>query len=250
MFYSDDPQDALSQARKQPQQARRSKSLFSSFARSGNSEAGHLPVRLLWAVILVSPLLICAIIFLSIMFSTYNTQLAIREPADELTFYIGEIVAVGAIILASVAVGLLGVFKMKLRKVFYGTGIVLFIALMVIFESFISSSNTVYAIQPHLEITRAGFSPAQMSIFTDDKLLISNAPDNVAQILSVSSSTNSGGIPAQLLHPGLTLQPGQSVDVTFSSGGTFTLSSSTIPGLTLTITVIETSNNGFDNFFQ
>jgi hypothetical protein len=60
------------------------------------------------------------------------------------------------------------------------------------------------------------------------------------------------GIPGQLLRPGLTLQPGQSANVLFSNAGTFLLSRSTTPGLTLTITVIETSSNDGSNtdFFQ
>jgi hypothetical protein len=52
--------------------------------------------------------------------------------------------------------------------ILYGAGAVLFILLMVVFESFILSSNTVYTMQPHLEITQTGFSPTQMNIFTGD----------------------------------------------------------------------------------
>ncbi len=247
MSYSDDPQGALSQAQKR--QAGRSKSPLSFFARSDKSDARPLPVRLLWAAILISPLLICSIIFLNIMLSTYNTQLALREPTDELTLYIGEIGAAGTIILVSITIGLLGVFKTRLRSIFYVTGVVTFIVLIIIFEIFIVSSNTVYTIQPHLEIMHSGFSPEQMSVFTDDKLRMSNAPGNAAQTLFASPLTNAGEIPTLLRRPGLTLQPGQSVDVTFSSEGRYMLSSSTIPGLTLIITVIETSNYGSDYFF-
>jgi hypothetical protein len=249
MFYSNDPQDSSPQAGKQKTRPR---SLFiSSFGGQRDSISLPLRKRILWAVIIISPLLLCSIIFLSLMFSTYNTQIAMRLPVDELTIYIGEMFTVGAIILATIVLGLLGVFKMKWRRFLYGAGVILFIALMIVYESFISSSNTIYSMQPHLEITQTGFSPAQMSIFTDDNLQISNTSDNVAQTLFVSSSTNSRGIPAQLLRPGLTLQPGQSVNLPFSSEGTFVLTSSTTPGLTLTITVTETSSGGgFNDFSQ
>ncbi|HEY0757388.1 MAG TPA: hypothetical protein VGD98_25775 [Ktedonobacteraceae bacterium] len=215
-----------------------------------NSESPSLLARSFWATLAAGPLLICALIFLMVMISIYNTQIAIRLPTDELKLYITEMVAVGAIMLACIVLALLGIFALKQKRKIglYAAGVVLFIVLFIIFESFISASTTVYAIQPHLEVTRAGFSPAQMSIFTDDKLHISNASDNGAQTLYVSAATSTSAIPTQLRQPDLTLQPGQSVDVVFSSGGRFTLVTATTPHLTLTITVVEVNSNGFDVF--
>jgi plastocyanin len=108
---------------------------------------------------------------------------------------------------------------------------------MIVFEYFIASSNTIYAMPAHLEITRTGFSPVVMSISASDQLRLSNTSDDVPQTFYVSSATSAQGTPDQLLRPGLTLQPGQSVNVAFSHEGTFTITSAGNPAMTVTITV-------------
>ena len=93
---------------------------------------------------------------------------------------------------------------------------------------------------PEVDLTAHGFSQTSISIAEGDTVHFVDPSTGVAQMLCLGQDkvcSRYSFDPPDLKGPGLQIAPGQSKDVVFALEGTYHVTSTTMPGLNLTITV-------------
>lgn len=93
---------------------------------------------------------------------------------------------------------------------------------------------------PEIDLTAHGFSQTSISIAEGDTVHFVNPSAGVAQVLCLGQDrvcSRYSFDPPDLKGPGLQIAPGQSKDVAFTLEGTYHVTSTTMPGMNLTITV-------------
>ena len=93
---------------------------------------------------------------------------------------------------------------------------------------------------PEIDLTAHGFSQTSISIAEGDTVHFVNPSTGVAQVLCLGQDrvcSRYSFDPPDLKGPGLHIAPGQSKDVAFTLEGTYHVTSTTMPGMNLTITV-------------
>jgi plastocyanin len=93
---------------------------------------------------------------------------------------------------------------------------------------------------PEVDLTAHGFSQSSITIVEGDTVHFVNPSGGVTQKLCLGENkvcSRYGIDPPDLKGPGLQIAPGQSKDVVFTLEGTYHVTSTTLPGMNLTITV-------------
>ena len=93
---------------------------------------------------------------------------------------------------------------------------------------------------PEIDLTPHGFSQTSLSIAEGDTVHFVNTSTGVAQMLCLGQDrvcSRYSFDPPDLKGPGLQIAPGQSKNVAFTLEGTYHVTSTTMPGMNLTITV-------------
>lgn len=93
---------------------------------------------------------------------------------------------------------------------------------------------------PEVDLTPRGFSQTSITIVEGDTVHFVNPSSGVTQMLCLGQNKLCSRYaidPPVLRGPGLSIAPGQSKDVVFTLEGTYHVTSTTMPGLNLTITV-------------
>jgi hypothetical protein len=155
------------------------------------------------------------------------------------------ILGVTGIVLVIIVIALTRVFRGtilgqllgRLSAVMVGVGIIVFL-LWITF------------LNPHIGMTRTGFTTSYVSIFTSNKVTFENPANGVTQILCIGSNQQcepaaTAGGPAQL-DQGLVIRPGQSVNVEFDDSGDYYITSKNTPHMNLKVTVNEIDDGGGD----
>lgn len=92
---------------------------------------------------------------------------------------------------------------------------------------------------PEVDITANGFSQQNITIMEGDTIHFVNSSSGITQTLCLGQDQvcSSAFDPPELKSPGLRIAPGQSKDVVFTLEGTYDVTSTTAPGMNLTVTV-------------
>ncbi|HJT57862.1 MAG TPA: hypothetical protein VJ761_15275 [Ktedonobacteraceae bacterium] len=93
---------------------------------------------------------------------------------------------------------------------------------------------------PEVDLTAHGFSQASITIVEGDTVHFVNSSTGTTQMLCLGEDKVCSRYaidPPALRGPGLQIAPGQTKDVVFTLEGTYQVTSTTIPGMNLTITV-------------
>lgn len=93
---------------------------------------------------------------------------------------------------------------------------------------------------PEVDLTTHGFSQASITIMEGDTVHFVNPSSGVTQMLCLGQDkvcSRYAFDPPALKGPGLKIAPGQSEDVVFTLEGTYQVTSTTMPGMNLTVTV-------------
>ena len=103
-------------------------------------------------------------------------------------------------------------------------------------------------LNPHVGMTRTGFTTTYVSIFSHDKVTFENPTEGLTQILCVGSDQHCekltlSGYPSQFT-PGLVIQPGQSVSIGFEEDGTYYITSKNTPNMNLKVIVTGFNRKG------
>lgn len=212
-----------------------------------------LPIALIMAL----TIWIMGSTFLSTMNTLYTTFIQSRLPPNDLipyqeTMVFMRVASVGPMIVSLLLACLTALLLFKgVRSKLVGIfliGLIIIEILAVlsitpIFTNFISSSNS---IQPTTEMTRSSFTPATLNIFTGETVYFRNT-SGIIQTLCVGShrecANPNATAPEQLRAPGLSIQPGQTINLVFDTSGTYQIISTTTPALTLTVVVTYNAPN-------
>ncbi len=102
-------------------------------------------------------------------------------------------------------------------------------------------------LNPHIGMTRTGFTTTSVSIFSHNKATFANPTDGVTQILCIGTDQQCEklplvGSPSQFT-PGLVIHPGQSVSIEFDHAGTYSITSKNTPHMNLKIDVSILTHN-------
>jgi hypothetical protein len=101
-------------------------------------------------------------------------------------------------------------------------------------------------INPYVGMTRTSFLRNSVSISNGDTLHFQNPSDGVTQTLCIGVDQKcqpESGAPGALNH-GIQIQPGQSITITFNTDGTYHITSSSTPGMNLSIDVSTPEDSG------
>ena len=101
-------------------------------------------------------------------------------------------------------------------------------------------------VHPYVSMTRTSFVRASVSLNTGETLHLQNPADGVTQTLCIGVDQKcqpENGAPAALNH-GIRVLPGQSITITFDTDGTYHLTSSSTPGMNLSIDVSTPDDSG------
>jgi plastocyanin len=93
---------------------------------------------------------------------------------------------------------------------------------------------------PEVDLTPHGFSQTSITIQAGDTVHFVNPSTGVTQMLCLGEDkicSRYAFDPPALKGPGLRIAPGQAADVVFTLEGTYNVTSTTMPGMNLTITV-------------
>src|SRR6185312_9307062 len=93
---------------------------------------------------------------------------------------------------------------------------------------------------PEVDLTAHGFSQTSITIMEGDTVNFVNPSTGVTQMLCLGQDkvcSRYAFDPPGLKDPGLQIAPGQSKGVAFTLEGTYHVTSTTMPGLNLTVTV-------------
>ena len=93
---------------------------------------------------------------------------------------------------------------------------------------------------PEVDLTAKGFVQHSITIAAGDRVHFVNPSSGVTQMLCLGQDQvcyTDANDPLALKQPGLQLAPGQSKDVVFSLEGTYRITSATVPGMNLVVTV-------------
>ena len=107
-------------------------------------------------------------------------------------------------------------------------------------------------LNPHVGMTRTGFTTTYVSIFSHNKVTLQNPSDGVTQILCVGTEQQCETYQPSLVDypsqftPGLVMQPGQSVNIEFDHAGNYYITSKHTPHMNLKIIVTGPNKKGGD----
>ena len=105
-------------------------------------------------------------------------------------------------------------------------------------------------LNPHIGMTRTGFTTTYVSIFSHNKVTFQDPTDGVTQILCIGTDQQCEKLPLvdypSQLTPGLVIQPGQSVSIEFDHAGSYYITSKNTPHMNLKIIVTGTNKKGGD----
>ena len=93
---------------------------------------------------------------------------------------------------------------------------------------------------PEVDLTARGFSQTSITIMEGDTVNFVDPSSGVTQMLCLGQDrvcSRYAFDPPALKGPGLKIAPGQSESVSFTLEGTYQVTSTTMPGLNLTVTV-------------
>ncbi|MGZ3643280.1 MAG: hypothetical protein ACXVCM_05455 [Ktedonobacteraceae bacterium] len=99
---------------------------------------------------------------------------------------------------------------------------------------------------PEVDMTRTAFTQTSVDASTGAHVHFVNPSNGIEQILCVGSNGHCAGVgldPSVLLGSGLHVEPGQTVTVVFSDSGDFPITSKTMPGMNMTIHVLQDNSN-------
>ena len=129
-------------------------------------------------------------------------------------------------------------------KLLAGVSTVLVLAGVVVFLLWSTFLN------PHIGMTRTGFTTTYVSIFSHNKVTFENPSDGVTQVLCIGTDQQCENHPLvdypSQFTPGLTIQPGQSVSIEFDHAGTYYLTSKNTPHMNVKIVVTGPNGRGGD----
>jgi plastocyanin len=95
---------------------------------------------------------------------------------------------------------------------------------------------------PTVDMTATGFAPQSVEITEGETIQFVNQSPTVSQVLCVGTNQHcdpSALDPRSLASPGVRFAPGQSKAILFDTPGTYTITSTVVPKMNLTITVDE-----------
>jgi plastocyanin len=93
---------------------------------------------------------------------------------------------------------------------------------------------------PEVDLTSTGFVPQNLEITEGETIHFVNRSSTITQILCLGlnkSCDRFAVLPRGLTSPGVKIAPGQAKDVVFDYFGTFHITSTTVQGMNLTVTV-------------
>ena len=116
--------------------------------------------------------------------------------------------------------------------------------LFVVASVLVVAAYTTFHRPPEVDVLTTGFAPQKIEITEGETVHFVNR-SSTAQILclGMDKSCDRSAVlflempPQALFSPGLRLAPHQTKDVVFDTDGTFTITSTVVPGMNLTVTV-------------
>ena len=93
---------------------------------------------------------------------------------------------------------------------------------------------------PEVDMMTTGFVPQNIEITEGETIRFANRSSTITQILCLGSDKRCDRLallPRGLKSPGVQIAPDQAKDVVFDTYGTFSITSTVVPGMNLTVTV-------------
>ena len=93
---------------------------------------------------------------------------------------------------------------------------------------------------PEVQVMTTGFVPQTIEIPEGETIRFVNPSSTITQTLCLGMNQHCDPnqlLPRGIASPGVRIQPNQSKDVVFDTFGTFTITSTSVPGINLTVTV-------------
>jgi hypothetical protein len=117
-----------------------------------------------------------------------------------------------------------------------------------IFVIVIGVFGWLFFINPYVGMTKTGFIRNSVSISNGSVLHLQNSSDGVTQTLCIGvdqKCQHEDGAPSSLQHS-IRVQPGQTLDISFPTDGTYHITSENTPGMNMTVSV-TTPDDGNDD---
>jgi plastocyanin len=121
------------------------------------------------------------------------------------------------------------------RFIFFSAPVLFIVAFAIVLAIYLNFSKP-----PVVNVGTTGFAPGTIEINEGESIHFVNQSSTTTQILCLGFNKQcdtSAQLPRGLASPGVRIAPGQAKDVVFDTFGTFHITSTTVPGLNLTVTV-------------
>jgi plastocyanin len=110
---------------------------------------------------------------------------------------------------------------------------------VIAFTLVIAAYNTFHQ-PPEIDMMTTGFEPQKIEITEGETIHFVNRSTTITQIICLGTDKHCdpyAALPRGLKNPGIRIAPEQSGEVVFDFYGTFHITSTTVPGMNLTVTV-------------